>query len=76
MHGKEIKQLRKRLKLTQKRFAKLVGFSSYNWLSAVENNKVPVSKRLRVICREIRRNLKTEGNGYGQHKAVTKRNTA
>ncbi len=50
MTGNRIKKLRTSLNLTQKDFAKLLGLSSYEWVSRAENNRIKISGPLKKIC--------------------------
>lgn len=49
MTGKEIREHRIARGLTQAQFSKLLGFSGYGWLSAIENGRVKISKTTEII---------------------------
>lgn len=57
MTGKEIKRIRLRLGLTQKKFAPLIGLKSYHWLSKLENGKAQISGHTEIICKHLRESL-------------------
>lgn len=53
--GEDVKQIRLKERMTQPQFLKIIGMNSQSWLSAIENGRVPVSGRVRIICELLRR---------------------
>lgn len=64
--GRDIRNLRKRTRMTQTEFAKKIGLSGQWWLSKIENGKAPVSRHLRAAYLLLREKYARTRIPHGQ----------
>jgi DNA-binding transcriptional regulator YiaG len=74
MQGKELRIIRRQLKLTQAQFADLIGVKS-NTVARWERNVLPISKTIALLAQllsEAEKAQKNKGSEYGMHKKKTR----